>query len=112
MKSAQDTVANAQFALDQLPSSSPAVKVSPVQEETIAEGRPAGRLSLAAIMLVLAIAAADALFLTRVKYAVPLPDVPARVPRRLPESLPTLVPEPARASAPEPEPQLQAPIPT
>jgi hypothetical protein len=74
------------------------VKVSPVQEETITGDRSAGRLALAAIMLVLVIAAADALFLTRVKRPLPLPDAP----------MPAPVPEPASAPVPEP---VVAPVP-
>ncbi len=109
--SAKDSLEAAQATFDKTSSAPPAVSVSPVQQETIAEGRPAGRLSLAAIMLVLVIAAADALFLTRVKLGVPLPlpDAPPRAPARVPDPLRTFdafVPEPAhpptRAPAPEP----------
>src|SRR5207302_125924 len=83
------------------------VTMSPIQQERIAEGRSPGRLSLAAIMLVLAIAAADAIFLTRVKVPRPLPDA-TRAPARAPHALPSLAPEPASAPVPEP---ARAPVP-
>ena len=63
----------------------PTVTMSAIQQQTIAAGRSPGRLSLAAIMLVLAIAAADAIFLTRVRVPRQLPDA-ARAPT------PTFVP--------------------
>ncbi len=103
---AQNTRDQARFALSQTPkSSTPAVNVSPIQEETLVEGRTAGRLSLAAIMLVIAIAAADALFLTRVKFAVPDPDVllapvPVPAPPPRPEPVPAYVPEPVTTAVP------------
>jgi hypothetical protein len=92
---------NAQSKLAETPAESAGtVKVSPIQDEQIAEGRPASRLSLAAIMLVIAIAAADALFLTRVKFAVPSADAPVPIPERLPPPEPAMVPEPVRVATP------------
>ena len=93
--SAQEAVDAAGVNLGQASS----VTMSPIQQERIAEGRSPGRLSLAAIMLVLAIAAADAIFLTRVKVPRPLPDA-TRAPARAPQALPSLAPEPARAPTP------------
>jgi hypothetical protein len=72
-----------------------AINVSPIREETLKQNKPASRLSLGAIMLVFAIAAADALFLTRVKFAVPDDDAPA-----VPVRVPTPVPPPAPAQVP------------
>jgi hypothetical protein len=102
--SAQDSLEVARANFDKTSSAPPTVKVSAVQEDRIAEDRPAGRLSLAAIMLVLVIAAADALFLTRVKLPLPLPlpHAPTRAPARKRERLPAFVPEPPRAPTPEP----------
>src|SRR3954471_10316742 len=72
VQSAQRKVDGAKFARNQIPSAAQnAVTVGDVQDEVISEGRSAARLSIAAIMFVIAIAAADALFLTRVKFAVP-----------------------------------------
>lgn len=84
------------YALKYTPGAAPgAIRVSPIREETINQSKPAGRLSLGAIMLVFAIAAADALFLTRVKFAVPdedAPAVPVRAPMPLPPPAPAEVP--------------------
>jgi hypothetical protein len=91
----------AQAAPNKTVDTPPTVTMSAIQRQTIAAGRSPGRLSLAAIMLVLAIAAADAIFLTRV-----------RVPRQLPDATrtPARAPAPERASAPTPEP-ASAPTP-
>jgi hypothetical protein len=92
---------NAKLKLAETPAASAGtVKVSPIQDEQISEGRPASRLSLAAIMLVIAIAAADALFLTRVKFAVPSADAPVPIPERLPPPQPAMVPESVHVATP------------
>jgi hypothetical protein len=77
------------------------VKVSTVQEETIAGDRPAGRVALAAIILVLVLAAADALFLTRARLPLTLPDAPKSAPANppAPEPVALPVPQPATAAA-------------
>jgi hypothetical protein len=75
--------------------------VSTVQEETIAGDRPAGRVALAAIILVLVLAAADALFLTRARLPLTLPDAPKSAPANppAPEPVALPVPQPATAAA-------------
>jgi len=93
-------------------SPSSAVRVSAVREETIARTRPTGRLMLATLLLVCAIAVGDALFITRRGGAQPalaaviprpatMPPVPERVPR------PVGVPAAPAVSSP-----LPGPVPT
>lgn len=89
-------------------STSSGVRVSAAREETIARTRPTGRLMVATLLLVCAIAVADALFITRKGSAQPalaaviprpatMPPVPERAPRPL-----GVPPAPAVTSSPLP----------